>query len=63
MAVLELPRNRTGYVLPPTGSVFEASRRSSRARAALETFLALVLLVLGIFVLRLVLVLTFGTLG
>lgn len=63
MAVLELPSNRTVHVVQPESGVFDAWRGKSRARAAAETCLALILIALGVFVLRLIVVLILGAPG
>jgi hypothetical protein len=63
MAVLEFGRDRTMYPGQPAGGAFDAWGQKSRARAAIETFFALVLIALGVFVLRLAIVLALGAPG
>lgn len=66
MAVLELGRDRAAGPLHPASQVsaaIGACRHRTRARAAIETFLALVLIALGVLALRFVLVLAVGALA
>jgi hypothetical protein len=63
MAVSEFTRDRAMHPAQLAGGAFEAWRQKSRARAAVETLLTLVLIALGVFMLRLVLVLALGAPG
>jgi hypothetical protein len=63
MAVLESATDQAVKPLQRRSGLLGSCRRRGQARAGLNTLLALMLVALGVFVLRLAFVLALGTLG